>query len=185
MDVWECIKTRRSVRNFLNRPVNEDQITQILEAGTYAPSSGNVQNWEFIIVKDKKRKKEIATACLGQNWMTLAPVLIIVCSKKDRIQLLYGKKSEKFHLENVAACIQNMLLMTHNLGLASCWVGAMDEDAIKEILSLPESVDPIAILPVGYAAEKTPAPPRVGVEYLTYQEQYGKTWGKKVDKLLR
>lgn len=134
MDIFECIEKRRSVRNFNpNRHVEWDKVGQIIEAGIMAPSSGNLQNWKFVVVEDKNHKHQVANACLQQFWIEKAQYIIIVVGLEDRAKRFYGIRGERFYsIQNCAACIQNMLLAAHSLGLGACWVGAFDEVAIRK-----------------------------------------------------
>jgi len=170
MDTLDCIKTRRSVRKFLDKEIPWDLLHKILESATYAPSSGNLQNWRFIIVTDPEKKHKIAEASLEQYWMETAPVLIVVCSLESKVERFYGLRGKRLYaIQNCAAAIQNMLLAAHSLGLASCWVGAFDEEIIAKILGIDSSeARPQAIIPIGYPDESPTAPDRDKVEQVTY-----------------
>jgi len=177
MDIIECIKTRRSIRKFLDIPVEWDKIGSIVDAGRYAPNSGNLQNWKFIIVLDEETRKKIADACLQQLWMAKAPVHIIVCSEPEKAKRFYGLRGERLYtIQNCAAATQNMLLTAHSLKLGACWVGAFDEDMLKRAVSIPDFIRPQAIIPVGYPAEKVPAPIQYQLENTVFME----SWGNKI-----
>jgi len=121
MDVTSCIRKRRSVRKFLGKPVEWHKIVEILTSGALAPSSGNLQNWRFIIVRDDSKKEEIASASYDQLWMTDAPIFIVVASITEKINDFYGERGRDIYdLQNCAAAIQNMLLEIHNQGLSTC-----------------------------------------------------------------
>ena len=94
METEECILTRRSVRKYKDVKVDIDKIGKILEAGRIAPSSGNIQNWMFILVDDESKRKAIAEACFQQHWMANAPIQIVVCSKPQEAQRYYGIRGE-------------------------------------------------------------------------------------------
>jgi nitroreductase len=160
MNVEEAIKTRRSVRNFLSKPVPDELIGELLEACRWAPSAGNRQPWEVIVIKDKKIIKELAeTAALKQMWMTTAPIALVMCINEQIARATYGSRGiELYAIQSTAAAIQNILLRAHSLGLGSCWVGAFYESEAKKILNCPNHIRPVAILPIGWPAE-SPAPP--------------------------
>lgn len=185
MEVEKAIKKRRSIRKFQNRKVDETAITQIIESGNWAPSVGNLQNWYFIVVREKKNRERLAKACLGEMWIANAPIIIVVLSRTDRVVNSYGTRGELYHIENVAACVQNMLLRAHDLGLGSTWVGSFEEDEVSFMLDLPENIKPIAILPIGYPGEKVPIPTRQKIIYKVYHEKWKNKWAKKKEKLLR
>ena len=174
MEVFEAIKNRRSIRRFRKQEIEKEKIEKILEAATYAPSSGNLQNWEFILVKDENSKKEIAKISLNQKFIEEADFLIIVCSNQEKISW-YGERGKKLYaIQNCAAAIQNMLLAAHSLGIGSCWVGAFDDLALIKFLNLPNHILPQAILAFGYPAEKPKMPERIDWKKITFKEKYGR-----------
>ena len=173
MDVFECIKTRRSVRRYQKRDVPNHLIGMIIEAATYAPSAGNLQPWEFIVVKDKERKTKLYEAALKQTHIKEAPVIIVVCANIGKTSSRYGKRGERLYaIQDTAAAIQNMLLAAHALGLGTCWIGAFDEEQVKVVCAIPEHVRPVALITVGYPAEKPHPPRRIPFENLTWVEYY-------------
>ncbi len=177
MEVFECIKTRRSIRRFLEVPVEWDKVGSIVDAGRYAPNAGNLQNWKFIIVLDEGKRNDIADACLQQLWMARAPVHIIICSEPEKAKRFYGIRGERLYaVQNCAAAAQNMLLTAHSVGLGACWVGAFDEEKLSSILGIPSYARPQAVIAVGYPAEKIPSPMQYQLENLVFIE----SWGNKI-----
>lgn len=175
MDTLDAIKKRRSIRKYLDVPVEWYKVTKILEAGKQAPSSGNLQNWRFIIVTDKKMRRKLAEASLQQYWMESAPVHIVVCSQLTIAKQFYGLRGERFYsIQNCAAAIQNMLLAAHSLGLGSCWIGAFDEGKLKTLLDIPEDVRPEAIITIGYPDENPEEPEEYELYDVIFLENYGK-----------
>ncbi len=185
MEVIKCIKERRSIRHFLNKKVEFNLIEQILEAGIWAPSSGNIQNWSFIVIDSNKEKERIAKLCYGKPFVAKAQYLIIVLAEVKRVEGLYGELGKRFAVQNVSACIENMLLRIHDLGLASCWVGRFKEEELKDLLNVPENLEIHAILPIGYAGEKVPAPPRKKLKTKVFFNKWGEKWVKDVEKRVR
>ena len=174
MDVEAAIKKRRSIRKFLSIPVEKEKVMKIIEAGSYAPCAGNIENWRFVIVKNKAKIEKIANACIEQTWISTAPLIIVVCSEMREIKQHFGLRAEMLYsIQNCAAAIQNMLLEITNLGLGSCWIGAFEEDAVKRILSIPENVRVQAVLPIGYPDESPPMPMKLKLYELTFIEDYG------------
>jgi len=161
MDVMEAIQSRRSIRKYQAKPVEQDKIGQIIEAGRATPSSGNVQNWKFIIVIDEHKRKDIAKASLDQEWMVHAPVHMVILSDPDAAKGMYGLRGERLYaVQNCAAAATNMMLTAHSLGLGSCWVGAFDEEKISRIVEAKDEHRPQIIITIGYAAETPDIPPR-------------------------
>lgn len=157
MKVEEAIKKRRSTRKYLDKKVEWEKIGKIIEAASYSPSAGNLQNWQFIVVTDSKKKQEIAEASLKQYWIATAPALIIICNKKREIRSFYGERGEKLYsIQNCALAAENIMLTATSLGLATCWVGAFNEEAVSKALKIPpQDTIPEAIITIGYTAEET------------------------------
>lgn len=158
MDVLEAIKGRRSIRAFQNRDIPPKIVEKLIEAACWAPSAGNIQPWDFIIVKKSETKRKLAKAALGQTFIEEAPVVIVVCANENRSAQGYGIRGKTLYcLQDTAAAIQNIHLTAYSFGLGTCWIGAFNEDETREILKIPNGIRPVAIIPVGYPAE-TPKP---------------------------
>lgn len=174
MDVLECIFTRRSVRKFSDAPVEWEKVGILVEAAAHAPSSGNLQNWKFVVVTDKNKRAEIAESALQQRWIAKAPVHIVVCAEPEKVEQFYGIRGERLYsIQNCGAAIENLLLAAHELGLAGCWVGAFEEEMLKRVLGIPDNIRPQAIVPIGYPDEKPKETPRAPL----YDKVYMGSWG--------
>jgi nitroreductase len=158
MDVLDAIKGRRSIRAFKSKEVLLEAVEKLIEAAMWAPSAGNIQPWEFIIVRKPEIKQKLVEAALNQEYIAEAPVVIVVCANESRSSARYGVRGKTLYcIQDTAAAIQNIHLAAYSFGLGSCWIGAFDEEEAREILKIPEGVRPVAIIPVGYAA-KSPSP---------------------------
>ncbi|MEA3430291.1 MAG: nitroreductase family protein [Nanoarchaeota archaeon] len=154
METTDCIKKRRSVRKFMDIPLDWDVVTKIIDAARYTPTSGNLQNNKFIVVFDKGKIKKLCGACASQAWMSTAPAIIVVCSEPDKAKKFYGIRGERLYsIQNSAAAAMVIMLAACDVGLATCWVGAFDEDAVKSTLGIPGSIRPQVIIPIGYPDE--------------------------------
>lgn len=175
MNIDQCIHERRSVRAFTAKYLSDDTLSEILDAARYAPSSGNVQNWRFIIIREKKNKETLTQHCGKENkWAAKASILIIVCSDIEDVKRLYGVRGEALYaIQNCAAAIQTMLLKAHSLGVAGGWIGDFDEQAIHTTFNLEKNVRPQAVLAFGYGKEED-MPAREPLENLVFFEKYGK-----------
>ena len=163
MEFSKLVKTRRSIRKFdAAKPVTDEQINAILEAGIWAPSAGNTQCGRYFVVRDKKVKEELAVKAGHQPFICEAPVVIVVCADLRHIEKSYGSRgSDTYAIQDTAAAIENMLLTITDLGLASCWIGAFDEGKAEKILNVADGWRALAMLPVGHSAVQAPkAPPR-------------------------
>jgi nitroreductase len=158
MDVFEAIKGRRSIRAYKAVDVPEETVEKLIDAARWAPSAGNIQPWEFIVVRNPEIKRRLAEAALGQSFIEEAPVVIVVCADEERSARGYGVRGRTLYcIQDTAAAIQNIHLAAYALGLGTCWVGAFREDEARRILGIPEGIRPVAIIPVGFPAE-SPAP---------------------------
>lgn len=159
MVVLDVIKDRRSVREFMDKDIPEEAVAALIDAAVWAPSAGNLQMRKFYFVFNQDIKKRLAGAALGQRFVARAPLAVVACLDR-RISSRYGDRGVNLYaIQDVAASIMNMMLVAHELGLGSCWVGAFNEFDVFEILNMPKELRPVAIIPIGYPAHM-PAPPR-------------------------
>ena len=176
MELWDSITSRRSIRKFISKPVEEAKVFQIIDAGRWAPSIGNLQDLQFVVVRDPGRKLQLAEAALGQYWISSASVLIVVYTKDEVVTRIYGEVGKKkFIYYDAAAAVENMLLTAHSLGVGACWVATFDEAAVERILKIPgEEFTTHGIVALGYPAEKPNAPHRMGLETMTFFEEHNR-----------
>jgi nitroreductase len=164
MNLLETIKNRRSIREFQKKEIPKEIIDQLIEALIWAPSAGNLQSRKFYFVFNQEIKKKLVEAAFGQSFIGQAPLVIVGCTD-EKIALRYEERGKNLYsVCDVATSIQNLMLLAAEKGLGTCWVGAFDEKEVSKILNLPENLRPIAIVPIGYPAEKPEAPPRVSKE---------------------
>ena len=174
METFESIEKRRSVRKFDDIPVEWEKIGNILRAAQLAPSSGNVQDFKFVVVTDKTKRAALANAALKQHWIAKAPVIIVIYSEPKLTQRFYGLRGEKLYtIQNSAAAAENMLLAATDQGLASCWVGAFDENMVNRVLGAPTTARPQVMIPIGYSSEEPTTPKRHKLVDLTYINSWG------------
>lgn len=174
MDFFEVVRNRRSIRYFQkDKEIPEEKLNQILETAIQAPSAGNMQSWDFVVVTKKDTKEALAKAALGQSFIARASVIVVVCANQKRSAAVYGKRgSDLYCIQDTAAAIQTMLLTITALGYGACWVGAFSESAVRNIIELPDEVRPVAIIPIG-VPKRIPIPtPRIELEELIHRETY-------------
>jgi nitroreductase len=164
MEVTDAIESRRSIRRYKKTDVSDELLKEILRAGQMAPSAGNLQGREFIVIKDNAVRELLCMAALNQYFIMGAPVCIVVCANILRTATRYGKRAELYAVQDATASVMNMMLRAHDLGLGTCWVGAFNEQAVSQLLEIPHGVRPVALLPLGYPDESPEAPPRMGEE---------------------
>jgi len=156
MDFFTVIEKRVSVRNFSEKEVEDEKIKKILTAAQKAPSWQNRQPWHFIVVKDKELINKIGSfrpLTLNINiFLKKAPVIIILVSKKE---LSGSRAGLDYFLVDCAIAMEHLILAATALGLGTCWIGAFDEDYLKEILKIPKDFRIIALTPLGYPQEES------------------------------
>ncbi|AZR72285.1 nitroreductase [Anoxybacter fermentans] len=151
MDFYQLIKTRRSVRKYESRPVEEEKLMRILNAARLAPSGKNAQAWKFIVVKDQELKEKIVKAAKGQKFLAEADCIIVCCVNEEEVYQGHGNYMTSFAVDGAIA-MDHLILAAHYEGLGTCWIGAFFEDQIKEILNIPDPYRVVAMTPLGYPA---------------------------------
>lgn len=155
LDLFEAIDLRRSIRSFTRQEVSDEDVRKIIDAARRAPSAGNIQPWEFVIMRKPENKKRLAAAAGYQEFIAEAPVVIVVCADERMSGRGYGSRGVSLYcIQDTAAATENMLLAACAMGLGTCWVGAFNEGGVTSILKTPEGVRPVAIVPIGHPAER-------------------------------
>ena len=170
-DLLQLMRTRRSVRKLSSEPLPEGCEAKLLEAFVWAPSGGNKQPWHVRIVHDASLKHRLSAAAHSQPSVQDAPVVFVVCADLDRAFGAYKERGRELYcLQDTAAAVQNMLLAAHAMGLGTCWVGAFEEEAVRDALALPTHLRPVAMVPVGVPKEQPRAPSRRPVAEIAQQD---------------
>ena len=162
MQLLDFIKSRRSTRRFSSEPVSDDMINTILEAGRWAPSGNNNQPWRFCVVRDPELRAKIAPFTKFGAVIKNAPVLICTF-----IHLPSMYNDTKDH-QAVGACLENMLLMIHGLGLGAVWLGEILKSAkqVREVVGMPEELELMAVVALGHPDGGTSKPTRKEMDEL-------------------
>lgn len=173
MEFNEIIKTRRSIRKFKDKNVEMELIEKIILNGIWAPSAGNIQSWDVIIVQENENKSKISKAAYMRDFISKSQYILVVCANMDRSAEVYGERGRDLYcIQDADAATQNMLLTAHYLGLGACWVGSFNEDAVCDILDIPKSVRPVALIPIGYPDEEPYPPTRRSIDEVIHVEKY-------------
>ena len=157
MDAMEAILTRRSIRRFSKEKVPDEMIDRILEAGMYAPSAGNEQAWQFIVVKEKDTLQKISELHPYAQMAREASHAIVVCGDLSK------ERYKGFFVQDCSAATQNILLAAHSLGIGAVWCAIYPRDKSDEfakLFKLPENIVPFSLVPIGFPAEKKEKPNR-------------------------
>ncbi len=192
MELFEAIKTRRSIRNYTDAPVDDTKIHAILEAGQWAPSWANTQCWKFVVVRDPSIKSKLADTLMkielpdrivenpGVKSINTVPVLIVLCAEMGVSggkpggggEFKYVTDKGDWFMFDAALAMQNMCLAAHAQGLGTVIIGAFDAEAAEKVLDTPEGTRVICLLPVGVAAREGKAPPRKPLTELVIKDKW-------------
>ena len=157
MDVMAAIRGRRSIRQYQNRGIEEEVLTEVLEAARLAPSANNRQEWRFVVVKDKALIERLAVAANGQSFLTTAPVIIAgVALQPDRVM----RCGVPTYAVDLAIALTQITMAATAHGLGTCWIGSFNQEEVKRILQIPATCKVVQLMPLGYPAENPTARPR-------------------------
>jgi coenzyme F420-0:L-glutamate ligase/coenzyme F420-1:gamma-L-glutamate ligase len=200
--IWKAIINRRSIRKYLSNDVSNEVILKVLEASIWAPSAHNAQPWRFIVISNPRVKRRLAEA-MAYEWdkdlkeeglqleerelltkasikqFTQPPILIIICLTMKDMHTYPDEKRHKAEyllaVHSMAASIQNLLLASYSVGLGSCWFCAplFNQERVREILKIPNDVEPHALVTLGYPNEKPDTPNRKPLSSIVYSNYWG------------
>jgi nitroreductase len=170
MDILDTIRNRRAIRQYKKEAPAEDEIKKVLEAGRWAPSGMNNQPWRFWVIKDNKKKDGLARFTKYGDTIKEAPAVIVVCMDTADS---YNRDKD---LMAIGACIQNMLLEAHSIGLAACWLGEIlnKKSQVHEYLHLDDDLELMAVIAMGYSDEDLTEISRKPLKSLLIEGQYKK-----------
>ena len=151
MEFEKLTAARYSVRSYKSQAIPEAVLEKVLEAGRLAPTAANRQAFRILVIHTAGREKELKRI-YGRDWFVQAPVVIAVCALSDRCWVRADGKS--YCDVDAAIVMDHLILAAADQGLGSCWIGAFDARAAREVLGLPDSVEPIVFTPLGYAADR-------------------------------
>jgi nitroreductase len=165
----ELIKSRYSVRAYKPDPVEDDKLQQVLDAALLAPSAANLQPFQFIVIHPQGREVDLQRI-YQRAWFTQAPVIICACAIPAQG---WVRVDGKIYTDvDVAIAMDHLILAATDLGLGTCWIAAFDPAAAREVLGLPEGVEPIVFTPLGYPAGQPPAKERRPLSDLVRYERW-------------
>ena len=169
MQIHEAIKNRRSVRAYKSDPVPEQSLRKVLEAARLAPSAHNDQDWKFIIIKDIKKRKQLAQAARSQSFIAEAPVVIAaVALNPERVMSC----EVPAYAINLTIAVDHMTLQACEQGLGTCWIGAFSQEEVKKVLKIPDKYKVVALLPLGFPADSPRPKTRKSLEEIICYENF-------------
>lgn len=170
MKLMEAILTRRSVRRYTRQPVPEVMVRTVLEAAIWAPSGGNLQPWEFIVITEPGAVAAIRS--LSPGMFGEPPVVIVLCANRRRAAKRGGTRGEFIAVLDVAMAAQNLLLAAHSLGLGACVIRSFHEGGVGQLLACPAGITPELLVALGYPEGEARRPSRRPLEAVVHPERW-------------
>ncbi|MBI2543036.1 MAG: nitroreductase family protein [Candidatus Aenigmarchaeota archaeon] len=173
MNFFDAVTSRKPVKKYEDKKVDDKFIGVMLYMANQAESAGDLQAWEFVVVKNEDVKKKLYEAALKLDVVKNAPVDIVVCADLRKFSMKYHERGEYLYsIQDTASAITVMMITAEILGLGTNWVRAFDEDKVKQILSLPPDIRPVGILTVGYPTIKVETKRKTEYENLAWLDNY-------------
>ncbi|HUS69620.1 MAG TPA: nitroreductase family protein [Anaerolineae bacterium] len=169
MEFTTLVETRHSVRSYKTDPIEKKKLQKVLQAMRLAPTATNRQAFQFIVVHTKGREEELKRI-YRSDWFTQAPLVICACGIPAENWVRMDGKN--YNDVDVAIAMDHLILAATNEGLGTCWIGALDAQAAKEVLGLPQGVEPIAFTPLGYPADEPKPKKRKELSELVRYERW-------------
>jgi nitroreductase len=170
MELLQAIRERHSIRKYEEKPVETAKLQAILSAAAQAPSASGLQPYKIYVLRNPARKQAAALAALGQEFVAHAPVVLVFCADTARAQALGHPREQNYSFQDTIIAMAYAQLAAADQGLASCWVGAFDERQMTRVLALPDMLRPVALMPLGYSAERPAEAPRRPLSELVIEE---------------
>ncbi|VVB85361.1 Coenzyme F420:L-glutamate ligase [uncultured archaeon] len=170
MDVSKAIRSRRSIRAYDSREVEESKLLRILDAGRLSPSAGNRQERRFVVVKDARKRQLLSEAARNQKFVAEAPIVIAACSVETEYVMACGQPAYPI---DTAIAVDHMTLQAVEDGLGTCWIGAFDEKKVREILNIPDNVRVVQLLVLGYPSSVPSPTSRKSLDEIVMREKWG------------
>jgi nitroreductase len=171
LELWDVLRTRRSIRKYRTDSVPDEKIEKVLEAARIAPSADNRQPWDFVVIRGRQKIRELEEATYpGSEFVGQAPVVIVACANPETC----GTRQDgvKYYMVDIGIAFQQLMLAAWELGLGTCWVVDFREDRLRKALSLPHQTIPIALTPLGYPDEKHGMTPRKRLLDIVHNERW-------------
>ncbi|HHS50863.1 MAG TPA: nitroreductase [candidate division Zixibacteria bacterium] len=168
MEFKDLITARKSIRSFTDAPLPDGALDFILEAGRLANSAKNRQKWAFVVVENSETKKTLVPACRNQAFVGESAVVIAVCATDE----YYMSCDNPAHFIDASIALDHMQLAVADLGLGSCWLGAFNQDAVRDILGIPKDIIVVGLLVIGVPADQGRPKTRLPIEEIVHREKW-------------
>ncbi len=174
--IEEVVNTRKSVRKYLNDPVDNQVVKKVMESARQAPSWKNLQCWRYILVEKEENREKLAESLPSANpargGIVQAPLTVVLCANPEESGVSQGKE---YYLVDAGITMDHLVLAAAAQGLGTCWVAWFKEDPIKELLNIPDPYRVVAMTPLGYPAKEPKDQPRKELSEIVFAEEWGKT----------
>ncbi len=169
MEFFEVVKKRYSVRSYRRELVEDHKLQRVLEAMQLAPTAANRRPFKFIVIHTEGKEAELRRI-YDKAWFVQAPLIICGCAIPAKA---WGRQDSKNYCDvDITIAMDHLVLAATDLGLGTCWIAAFNPDAARKVLSLPDSVEPIAFTPLGYADDQPDAKERKAIEDIVAYENW-------------
>lgn len=161
MEFFRLIEERHSMRSYSPAPVEAQKLQSILAAANRAPSAGNKQGYEIYVVRKLEQRQSLVKAAGDQEFLAEAPLVLIFCTNPARLEEWYQERGiQLYAIQDATIACAFAMLAASDLGLSTVWVGAFDERSVRKVANIPSELRPVALLPIGYAANAPRITPR-------------------------
>ncbi len=168
MTVIEAIRKRYSCRSYQDKAIEQEKLEQVFEAARLAPSAKNIQDWRFVVVRDKEKKQQVADTTNRPEVFGKAGVIIAACSNSDYVM----KCGQAVGPIDVAIALDHISLLATELGLATCWIGSFETEKVRAILDIPQDVAIIELMALGYPVNGSRETKREPVENIVCYDKW-------------
>ena len=168
MAILEPVRKRYSCRSYLDKPIEHDKLAEIFEAARLAPSARNLQDWRFVVVTDKQTRTKVAQAANNQMFLAQTAAIIAACSNSDDVM----RCGQRVGPIDVAIALEHICLQATHLGLATCWIGSFYPEKVRAVLGIPDDIEVIELMGLGYPADEPKEPRRESIEKIVCYEKW-------------
>ncbi len=184
MDFFDVLRNRQSIRAFKKKDVEEEKVNIILEAIDSAPSAGDLQAYEIVVIRDQERRSALAEEALNQDFIAQAPLNLVFFINPRRSVRRYGQRGMRLYcLQDATIAATYAQLAATALGLGSVWVGAFYEERIKKLVDAKDDLMPVAIISIGYPDEEPEFTPRRRIDDIIHDEYISRPYKYTPSKL--
>jgi len=173
------IEERRSIRKYVEQPVEEEKLQHVLSSARLAPTWGNHQGWKIIVVRDQAKREELGRLCnvegaeyypnaVGKS-LGVVPIVLVACADPMKSGRMYG---QDYYLVDVGIVMAHVMLSAREVGLGTCFIGIFDEPKVKELLNIPPNIRVVGMTPLGYPDRWPDARPRKELAEMVSVEEW-------------